>query len=232
MMNLRKSSERGLAEHGWLKSFHTFSFASYHDENFMGFRDLRVINEDRIQGGTGFSTHPHRDMEIISYVIEGALEHKDTIGNSTIIRPDEVQRMSAGSGISHSEKNHLADQTTHFLQIWILTEKNGVPPSYDQKSFSTQLNSGELILVGSRDGRKDSVVIFQNVDLYAARPKASKEFLFPISKGRHLWVQMIKGQVLANNIELNDGDGLAVSDEKEMKLKAAENSEFLLFDLA
>jgi redox-sensitive bicupin YhaK (pirin superfamily) len=229
---IRRSEERGRANHGWLDSHHTFSFGDYHDPRAMGFRALRVINEDRIKGGTGFPTHPHRDMEILSYVIEGALEHKDSMGTSTIIRPGEIQRMSAGTGVAHSEYNHLKDGTTHFLQIWILPEKVGIAPGYGQMAFADKLRGNRVALIASRGGRDGSIGINQDVDLSVAKPFPGGSVSFVLRPGRHAWVQMIRGRVEAAGHVLSAGDGFAVSDEPDLTLEAKEPSEFLVFDLA
>ena len=231
MITVRKSSDRGLAEHGWLKSRHTFSFADYYDPRFMGYSVLRVINEDRIEGGTGFDTHGHRDMEIISYVIEGELEHKDSMGTNTVIRPGEVQRMTAGTGVRHSEYNHMPDKETHFLQIWIMPEKQGMNPSYDQKSFSNDFGCSDLILVGSKDGRNGSITINQDVDMYAAKAQDDGEKTLKTYAHRHLWVQVIKGQVSVEGETLQAGDGAAIQDVDHLKLQWKKGSEFIVFDL-
>ena len=231
MITLRKSNDRGDVNHGWLKSKHTFSFADYYDPKNMGFSVLRVINEDRINGGTGFGTHGHRDMEIISYVIEGAVEHKDSMGSNVVIKPGEVQRMSAGTGVTHSEQNYLKDQVTHFLQIWIIPEKMGVAPSYDQKSFANDFSSSDLILVGSRDGRNNSVTINQDVDMYAARTQDAGQKTIKTYPHRHLWVQVISGQVFADGTELAAGDGAGITAVENLKLKWNKGAEFILFDL-
>lgn len=231
MITVRKSSDRGLAEHGWLKSRHTFSFADYYDPRFMGYSVLRVINEDRIEGGTGFDTHGHRDMEIISYVIEGELEHKDSMGTNTVIRPGEVQRMTAGTGVRHSEYNHMPDKETHFLQIWIMPEKQGMKPSYDQKSFSNDFGCSDLILVGSKDGRNGSITINQDVDMYAAKAQDDGEKTLKTYLHRHLWVQVIKGQVSVESETLQAGDGAAIQDVDHLKLQWKKGSEFIVFDL-
>jgi quercetin 2,3-dioxygenase len=231
MIEIRKSKDRGQADHGWLQTKHTFSFADYYDEKHMGFGALRVINEDHIKGGTGFATHGHRDMEIISYVVEGALEHKDSMGNSTIIKPGEVQRMSAGTGVRHSEHNHSKDKTTHLLQIWILPEKMGTEPSYDQKSFTNDFSSSDLILVASQDGRNNSVTVHQNVSMYAAKAQKAGEKTLQTQPQRHIWVQVIQGLVTVENAELSSGDGAGLKGVEKLSLKWAPGSEFLLFDL-
>ncbi len=231
MIQVRRANERGDANHGWLKSKHTFSFADYFDENHMGFSALRVINEDRIDGGTGFGTHPHRDMEIISYVIEGALEHKDSMGSNVVIRPGEVQRMSAGTGVRHSEHNHLKDQTTHFLQIWIVPEKKNIEPSYDQKNFTKELESGQLILVASRDGRANSVSVNQDVEIYAARSSGAGEGKLGALKGRKLWVQVIRGELKFEGEVLQAGDGAGILEVESLQIRWPSGAEFLVFNL-
>lgn len=232
MITVRSSKDRGYADHGWLKSFHTFSFAEYYDPNHIGFRTLRVINEDRIEGGTGFGAHPHRDMEIISYVIDGALEHEDSTGNKATIRPGEVQRMSAGTGVVHSEHNALEDKETHFFQIWIRPATVGGHPGYAQKSFSDQLDSGQLVLVVSGDGRDGSLPIKQDADLYIARLKKGGGAEFSLGSGRGAWVQMVSGEMLINDTELTTGDGAAVEKLDRLLFQAQADCEFLLFDLA
>lgn len=231
MITIRRSNDRGDANHGWLKSKHTFSFADYYDPRHMGFGALRVINEDRIEGGTGFGTHGHRDMEIISYVIDGALEHKDSMGTNTVIKPGEVQRMSAGTGIRHSEMNHVRDHQTHFLQIWIMPEKNGTEPGYDQKSFANDFSSGDLILVGSRDGRNGSVQIHQDVNMYAAKSPVAGQKVLNTNSERYIWIQVIKGAVTVNGNELSFGDGAGLTQTESIQLKWVEGSEFIIFDL-
>jgi redox-sensitive bicupin YhaK (pirin superfamily) len=231
MLTIRKSQDRGLADHGWLKSRHSFSFADYYDPNHMSFRTLRVINEDRIAGGTGFDTHAHRDMEIISYVMKGSLEHKDSMGNATVIVPDDVQVMSAGSGVKHSEYNHSKTEEGHFLQIWITPDKQGLTPSYGQKSFKEAFVSHNFVLVASRDGRQGSLLIHQDADLYIGRLKSADTIKVTIKIGRHVWIQMIQGEIQVNGVTLVSGDGLAVSEETSLHITAAKSSEFLLFDL-
>jgi redox-sensitive bicupin YhaK (pirin superfamily) len=232
MMQIRKSGERGHADHGWLDSRFTFSFADYYDPSFMGFRDLRVINDDRIEGGAGFPTHGHRDMEIITYIVEGALEHKDTLGTTAVIRPGEVQRMSAGTGIQHSEFNHLKDQPTRLLQIWIMPSARGIAPGYEQKDFSSQLGSQAVTLVASRTGRDGSVSLHQDVDVYAAKWPRANELNFTLRAGRYVWLQVVSGAVNLNETPLSGGDGAAVANETALSLKSAAGAEFLLFDLA
>jgi redox-sensitive bicupin YhaK (pirin superfamily) len=231
MMTLIQSKDRGLANHGWLKSFHTFSFADYYNPERMGFGPLRVINEDRIEAGTGFGTHPHRDMEIISYVIDGALEHKDSMGTETIIRLGDVQRMSAGTGIRHSEYNHSKTEQTHFLQIWVVPENMGIPPSYDQKSFETSFQTNALVLVGSKTGRDGSITINQDVDLYACKSNGEGSKLISDKSNRRIWVQNIKGQVTVNEQLCQSGDAVGFEKTESVSLKWSAGSEFLVFDL-
>lgn len=231
MLTIRKSQERGHANRGWLDSYHTFSFANYYDPNFMGFGNLRVINEDRVQPKMGFPTHSHQDMEIVTYVIEGALEHKDSMGNSSVIRPGEVQRMSAGTGVSHSEYNHSDNELVHLLQIWILPEKKGLPASYEQKMYHPEEKIGQLRLVGSRDGRDGSVTIHQDVNLYASLLAAGDKIESEIKRDRLIWLQLIKGQITVNNQAISAGDAVAMVDESTLILSAESNAEFLLFDL-
>ena len=232
MITRRPSQERGHAQHGWLDSYHTFSFADYHDPRHMGFRTLRVINEDRVQPGKGFGTHPHRDMEIISYVLEGALAHKDSLGTGSVIRPGEVQRMSAGTGVTHSEFNSSQTELVHFLQIWILPERTGLPPGYEQRAFPTAEKQGELRLVASRDGREGSVTIHQAVDLYASLLAPGEVVTHPLSRGHHAWVQVARGSIMLNDSPLSAGDGAAVSDETRLTVTATDQAEVLLLDLA
>jgi hypothetical protein len=232
MITLRQAADRGHAEHGWLESYHTFSFADYFDPNHMGFRSLRVINEDRVQGGQGFGTHPHRDMEIVTYVLDGALEHKDSMGNGSVIRPGEVQRMSAGTGVTHSEFNRSPAELVHFLQIWILPERTGIEPSYEQRMFPPEQRINTLRLVGSHDGREDSLTIHQDVDLFTALLEPRMELVHALSSGRHAWLQVARGEVTLNGRQLQEGDGAAVSDETTLRLQATSMAEILLFNLA
>ena len=232
MLQLRKSDERGLGYHGWLKSRHSFSFANYYDPKHMGFRSLRVIIEDRIDGGTGFGSHPHSDMEIISYVVKGALEHKDSMGTKAIIRPGEVQRMSAGNGVVHSEYNQLPNEETHFFQIWILPKENGGQPGYGQKSFDADLNEKKLVLVVSQDGREGSIGIKQDADMYISRLKSEDELEFKVRPGRGAWLQVVAGQLDVNGKTLSAGDGLSADDEQALKIRARDKAELILFDLA
>ncbi|MBN9276405.1 MAG: pirin family protein [Hyphomicrobium sp.] len=228
---LRKSEERGKANFGWLDSKHSFSFGHYYDPAHMGFGPLRVINEDRVAPGGGFPTHPHSNMEIISYVLEGALEHKDSIGTGSVIRPGDVQRMTAGSGVRHSEFNASKTEPVHFLQIWIIPEKEGLKPSYEQKSFSTEEKRGQLRLIGSRDGRDGSVTIHQDVSLYATVLKAGDAITHTIAEGRGAWVQVARGAAKLNGTELKAGDGVAVGQSGALTLEGVDDGEVLLFDM-
>jgi redox-sensitive bicupin YhaK (pirin superfamily) len=232
-LSIRRAGERGRADHGWLRSYHTFSFADYYDPAHMGFRSLRVINEDRVQPGKGFGTHSHRDMEIISYVLEGELQHKDSMGGSSIIRPGEVQRMSAGSGVTHSEFNASRSELVHFLQIWILPERPGGKPGYEQKAFPEAERTGKLRLVASPDGRDGSVTIRQDVALYSGLLCTGGEPLrHTLAPGRHAWVHVARGQVELGGEQLEAGDAAAVSDALGLELSGRDASEVLLFDLA
>jgi redox-sensitive bicupin YhaK (pirin superfamily) len=232
MIRIRRSSERGHADHGWLNSFHTFSFADYHDPKHMSFGALRVINEDRITPGAGFPTHPHRDMEIISYVLEGAIEHKDSMGTGSVIRPGDVQRMTAGRGVTHSEYNHSKSEGAHFLQIWILPNKPSLSPGYEQKTFSDSDKRGKWRLVASEDGREGSLVVHQDVALHVANLAKGEKVPYEAKKGRRLWLQVARGTVKVGAEILNQGDGAAVSDEAAISVEAEDASEVLLFDLS
>ena len=233
MITVRPAHERGVANFGWLDSRHTFSFGNYYDPNHMGFSALRVINEDKVLPAQGFGRHGHRDMEIISYVLEGALEHKDSLGNGSVIRPGDVQRMSAGSGILHSEHNASSLEPVHFLQIWILPNIKGLTPSYEQTHFSTEARQGQLRLVGSSDGRNGSVTIHQDVNLYAALLAEKETVSHSIAKGRSLWVQVARGAIQLNGYLLAAGDGAAVTHEHTVSLTGQSNdAEILIFDLA
>ena len=232
MIDVRKADSRGHARHGWLESYHSFSFADYHDPKHMGFRALRVINEDRVQPGQGFGTHSHRDMEIVSYVVAGGLAHKDSMGNGSVIRPGDVQRMSAGTGVTHSEFNDSSEEPVHFLQIWILPEEEGIEPSYEEKHFAEEERRGRLRLVASRDGRDGSVRIHQDVDMYATVLAPGLSVVHPLAVGRAAWVQMVHGDAVVNGVELHGGDGAALTDEARVEIMAAGESEILLFDLA
>lgn len=232
MITVRKANERGHADHGWLDSYHTFSFANYHDPRFMGFRSLRVINEDRVAKGEGFGTHPHRDMEIISYVIDGELAHKDSMGTGSVIVPGELQRMSAGTGVTHSEFNHSKTQTTHFLQIWLLPERTGLKPGYEQKAFPAAERQGKLRLVASQDAREGSLTVHQDVNLYAFLLNPGEKTEHQLPPERHAWIQLIRGAIDVNGTTLQAGDGAAISQETALTLLGKEAAEGLLFDLA
>ncbi|AWJ92281.1 pirin family protein (plasmid) [Azospirillum baldaniorum] len=232
MITIRNRDERGAVNMGWLNSKHSFSFGHYYDPAHMGFRALRVINDDRVIPGAGFPTHGHADMEIVSYVLDGALEHKDTLGTSSVIRPGDVQRMSAGSGIRHSEYNASKKDPVHFLQIWILPNEEGMVPGYEQKAFEREEKQGRLRLVGSQDGRDGSVVIHQDVDLYATLLDEGDSVTHELRPGRHAWVQVARGQVRLNGEVLKEGDGAAISKEESLTLDGVVSAEVLLFDLA
>ena len=232
MLTLRRSADRGYADHGWLKSFHSFSFAGYHDPQHMGFGNLRVINEDRIAPGTGFGTHGHRDMEIISYVMSGALAHQDNMGNGTAILPGDVQRMSAGRGVMHSEFNHSEQGQTHFLQIWIEPAMRGIDPGYEQKSFGEEQKRGRLRLVASRDGAEGSVTVHADVRLYAGLFDGAEHARLIIDPARKVYVHLIRGELAVNGQLLQAGDALKLTSESEVKLSAGRQAEVLVFDLA
>ena len=233
MITVRHADERGRSKTDWLDSRHTFSFADYHDPEHMGFRALRVINDDRVRPSSGFGRHPHRDMEIISYVLSGALGHKDSMGNGSTIRPGEVQRMSAGTGVLHSEWNHSQDEPVHFLQIWILPEKQGIAPGYEQRSFEPHELRDRLRLVASRDGRDGSLTLHQDVSLHVAKLSRDKTVSYEGAPGRHVWVQVASGSVALNgDVKLDAGDGAAISNEARLELRATRDAEVLVFDLA
>jgi hypothetical protein len=231
MIKIRKSSARGAANHGWLKSFHTFSFANYYDPNHMHFGNLRVINEDYIAAGAGFGKHPHDNMEIVTYVISGSLSHQDSMGNSSTILPGEVQIMSAGTGVFHSEFNHEKNRETHLLQIWILPKVKEIAPRYDQKSFVDDFKKSDFVLVVSGSGRDGSIQINQDAEIFVGKFPAQKNLDFAIKKDRKIWIQIVSGKISVNDQVLENGDAAAIKDESEIKIKAEENSEFLLFDL-
>lgn len=230
MITIRRAEERGHADHGWLDTYHTFSFADYHDPEHMGFRALRVINEDRVRGGRGFGTHGHRDMEIVSYVLEGALGHRDSMGTNGVIRPGEVQRMSAGTGVMHSEMNASADELVHFLQIWILPERGGITPSYEQKMFEDDERRGTLRLVASPDARDGSVKIHQDVEIYTALLDEGQSVAHEYKPNRYGWVQVARGEVELNGQTMKAGDGAAIANESRVTL-TGKGAEVLLFDL-
>jgi len=231
MLKIRRAEERGHADHGWLNSYHTFSFAGYYDPANTGFRSLRVINEDFVLPGQGFGTHPHRDMEILTFVLEGALEHRDSMGNGGVIRPGEVQRMSAGSGITHSEFNASDEKPVHFVQVWILPEQRGITPSYEQRSFDLATN-GKLQLIASPDADENSMAIHQDAKVYAGKLEAGANLRHEIAKDRHAWVQVARGEVEVNGTKLRAGDGAAITGEPELRISTnGQGSELLLFDL-
>jgi redox-sensitive bicupin YhaK (pirin superfamily) len=239
VLTLRKSADRGYADHGWLKSFHSFSFADYHDPQHMGVGNLRVINEDRIAPGTGFGTHGHRDMEIVSYVLEGALAHKDSMGNGAaggahagVIEPGDVQRMSAGTGVRHSEFNHDAARTTHFLQIWILPSRGGIEPGYEQKRFEPASKRGRLALVASPDGREGSVTIHADASIRAGLFDGGERAELALDPARKAYVHLVRGKLSVNGEVLGSGDALTVEREARLVLEGGKDAEVLVFDLA
>lgn len=232
MISVRHSNERGGGDYGWLNTRHTFSFDQYYDPRFMGFRSLRVINEDVVAPSGGFPTHPHRDMEIITYVLEGALEHKDSLGTGSVIRPGDGQRMSAGRGIRHSEANPSKADRVHLLQIWITPDRQGYEPSYEQKTFAEEEKRGRLRLIASPDGKDGSVTIHQDARLYVALLSVDQSVSHELAKGRFAWLQVAKGAVELNGKLLHQGDGAAISDEQKLTIKGVEDTEVLLFDLA
>lgn len=232
MLTIRKAEDRGHANHGWLDTYHTFSFANYYDRKHMGFRSLRVINEDWVSPDAGFGTHGHRDMEIITYVLEGALAHKDSIGNGSVIQPGDIQRMSAGTGILHSEFNHSQNETVHLLQIWLLPDTQGLQPSYEQRNFSPAKTPGKLHLVAARDGREGAVTVHQDVELYAGVLKEGDRISHTLKPQRHAWVQVARGAITLNGVPLKTSDGAAISEETEVAIAATQDAEILLFDLA
>jgi redox-sensitive bicupin YhaK (pirin superfamily) len=232
MIQLRRSGERGGGDHGWLKTHHTFSFNTYYDPKFMGFRSLRVINEDWVAAGQGFPTHPHRDMEIITYILEGAIEHKDSLGTGSIIRPGDGQRMSAGTGIRHSEVNPSKAQPAHLLQIWIEPDREGYPPSYEQKAFPEAEKRNQLRLIASPGGKLGSVTIHQAAKLYVSLLAPEQEVIHELASGRYAWLQVAKGAVELNGRKLSQGDGASVADENKITIRGREEAEVLLFDLA
>ena len=231
MIELRKAGERGYADHGWLKSYHSFSFADYHDARHMGFGPLRVINEDRVAAGMGFGKHGHRDMEIISYVLDGALAHEDSMGNGSTIRPGDVQRMSAGTGVTHSEFNHSKTGVTHFLQIWIMPNVTGIKPSYEEKHFDAASKRGQLRLVASADGREGSVVIHQDAYLYAGLFEGTEEVGLSIGAGRLCYVHIAQGKVVVNGQALGAGDAMKLTGVSNIHIEQGSNAEVLVFDL-
>jgi quercetin 2,3-dioxygenase len=232
MFELRKSQERGYADHGWLKSFHSFSFADYYDPKFMHFGALRVINEDRVAAGMGFGTHGHQNMEIISYVLDGALAHKDSMGNGSSIRPGDVQRMSAGTGVTHSEFNHSREQTTHFLQIWIQPNQLGISPSYEEKHFDAAEKRGRLRVVASADARDGSVKVHADATMYAGFFEGGEADVISIASGRRAYVHIARGRVVANGHALAAGDALKLVDVNSVAISEGEDAEVIVFDLA
>lgn len=231
MLKIRLSEDRGHAQHGWLDSHHTFSFANYHDPRFVGFRSLLVINEDRVEPAQGFGRHGHQDMEILSYVIEGALEHKDSMGTGSVLKPGDVQVMSAGTGVLHSEFNGSKTEKVHFLQIWMHPDQKRLKPRYEEKHFSLEQKTNRLKLIGSKTGRDGSVVIHQDIDLYASILEPQQRVEHTIRNGSGVWVQIIHGSVNVNGTQMKAGDGLAVEEETKLTLVGDTNSEFLLFDI-
>ena len=232
MIKLRRSDDRGHTKLGWLDSRHTFSFGDYYDRQNMGFSHLRVINEDRVEPGAGFPTHSHRDMEIVTYVLEGVLAHKDSTGTSSVIRPGEVQRMSAGTGISHSEYNASQTEPVHFLQIWIVPDEIDLKPGYEQRSFKLENNSGKWVLVAAQNGRDGAVKVHQDVELYLAAISAGQQLNYRLKPGRQAWLQVTRGAATLNRTPLKAGDGAAASEEQILEVQAVEAAELLLFDLA
>ena len=232
MMTIRPAGERGHAQHGWLDSHHTFSFADYYDPKHMGFRTLRVINDDRVAAGQGFGAHSHRDMEIISYVLEGELEHKDSMGTGAIIRPGDVQRMSAGRGVTHSEYNPSPSEPVHFLQIWIQPSKLGIPPGYEQKTFAPAERQGRLRVVASPDGRDGGLTIHADAVVHAGLLDAGQSAEITLAADRHAWVHVARGRVKVNGRELGEGDGAALTDERLVRIEGVAGGEVLVFDLA
>ncbi len=232
MIKIRKAAERGHFDFGWLDTSHTFSFGEYHDPEHMGFRALRVINDDLIAPAEGFGTHGHRDMEILSWIAEGALEHKDSLGTGSVIKPGDLQRMSAGSGVRHSEFNPSPKERTRLLQIWLMPEKSGLKPEYEQKHFPSESRTNRLQLIAARDGRDGALTLHQDAELWTARLDAGKSVVHSFKSGRHGWLQIVRGEVEAAGKTLGQGDGLALSDEKSLEVRAKSAAEFLLFDLA
>jgi redox-sensitive bicupin YhaK (pirin superfamily) len=232
MLTIRRSDERGRANHGWLDSRHTFSFADYSDPAHMGFRALRVINEDRVQPGQGFGTHPHRDMEIVSYVLEGALQHRDSMGTGSVIRPGDLQRMSAGTGVTHSEYNASKSEPVHFLQIWLNPGERGIAPSYEQKTFPPDDRRGRLRLVASPDGREGSVTLHTDALIHGGTFTEGESAGLALGPARHAWVQVTRGRVRVNGLDLASGDGAALSEEPAVRIEGIDAGEVLVFDLA
>jgi redox-sensitive bicupin YhaK (pirin superfamily) len=232
MITIRGAKERGHFDHGWLNTYHTFSFDQYYDPRYMGFRTLRVINEDFVAGGRGFPKHGHRDMEIITYILEGALKHEDSMGNGSVIRPGDVQRMTAGTGVRHSEQNASEREQVHLLQIWILPHTVGLEPGYEQKAFSEDERRGRLKLIASEDGTDGSVVVHQDVKLFASIIPAGEQVEHTMDQQRHAWIQVARGAISVNSQKADQGDGVIVAGESSLQIKAENNAEVLLFDLA
>jgi redox-sensitive bicupin YhaK (pirin superfamily) len=232
MIQVRKAEERGHADHGWLDTRHTFSFADYYDPRHVGFRSLRVLNEDRVRPGQGFGTHGHRDMEILSYVVSGSLRHRDGLGGGAVLRPGEVQHITAGTGVRHSEFNPSATEPVHFYQVWLLPERTGLPPGYEQRAFPEGERRGRLRLVASRDGRDGSLTVHQDAAVYLGSLEAGGELRHDLRPGRGAWVQVVRGEVDLNGVPLAAGDGVAVEDESSLRLAGRSPAEVMLFDLA
>jgi quercetin 2,3-dioxygenase len=232
MMQIRRGSERGRTQLDWLDSRHSFSFGDYHDPEHMGFRTLRVLNDDRVRPGQGFGTHPHRDMEIVTFVLAGALEHRDSLGNGSVIRPGDVQRMSAGTGVLHSEFNPSPTEPTRFLQIWVLPERRGLPAGYEQRTFSEAERRGRLRIVAARDGRDGAVTIHQDAEIWMGLLGKGERASHPLRRGRHAWVQVASGEVRLGDATLGEGDGAALSGEAAVEIEGASAAEVLVFDLA
>lgn len=232
MISVRKANERGHADHGWLKTYHTFSFGSYRDLQQMGFRSLRVMNEDRVAPGKGFGTHPHRDMEIVSYVLAGELQHQDSMGHGAILQPGEFQRITAGTGITHSEFNPSPNNETHFYQIWLTPEQKGLAPSYEQKSFPPAARENQLQLVAAPSGRANALKIYQDVDIYLADLSDQHTIRFELRPSRYAWVQVLRGDLELNEVELQVSDGAAIQDEQVLEIRSPNQAEIMLFDLS
>lgn len=232
MIQVRKAEDRGHANHGWLDTYHTFSFATYQDPEHTRFRSLRVMNEDFVEAGQGFGTHPHHDMEIVTYVLEGALEHKDSMGNGEVLRPGEFQRMSAGTGITHSEFNPSADEPVHLYQIWLFPERKGIEPSYEQKRFDEEERRNRLRLVASRDAAEGSLLIHQDARIFLGTLEPGHGVVHELEPGRHAWLQVLRGEVTLNGHSLEVSDGAAVSDTGSLELVAGPSAEVMLFDLS
>ncbi|MEZ6128570.1 MAG: pirin family protein [Planctomycetaceae bacterium] len=232
MIQIRKANDRGHADHGWLNTYHTFSFAGYQDPEHTRFRSLRVMNEDVVAPGQRFGTHPHNDMEIVTYVLDGALEHKDSMGNGAVLRPGEFQRMSAGTGITHSEFNPSSDESVHLYQIWLYPERKGIEPGYEQKTFPEEERHNRLRLVASRHADEGSLQIHQDARIFLASLDKGRNVIHKIASGRHAWLQVLRGILTLNGEPLDAGDGAAISDEEVLEVVATESAELMLFDLA